>query len=88
MGTGGKRANGRMKEGKGEADIPPTPSLSPFFLCVQVAGFSPYEKRVMELLRNSKDKKARKLTKKRVRLPLLLLCLPFVFVVGQRCSES
>jgi hypothetical protein len=32
----------------------------------EVAGFSPYEKRVMELLRNSKDKKARKLTKKRV----------------------
>jgi hypothetical protein len=34
----------------------------------EVAGFSPYEKRVMELLRNSKDKKAKKLTKKRVRL--------------------
>lgn len=34
----------------------------------EVAGFSPYEKRVMELLRNSKDKKARKLTKKRVSL--------------------
>jgi large subunit ribosomal protein L36e len=33
----------------------------------EVAGFSPYEKRVMELLRNSKDKKAKKLTKKRVR---------------------
>ncbi|CAL1700793.1 unnamed protein product [Somion occarium] len=33
----------------------------------EVAGFSPYERRVMELLRNSKDKKARKLTKKRVR---------------------
>lgn len=32
----------------------------------EVAGFAPYEKRVMELLRNSKDKKARKLTKKRV----------------------
>ncbi|KAL7410928.1 ribosomal protein L36e [Mrakia frigida] len=32
----------------------------------EVAGFSPYEKRVMELLRNSKDKKARKLTKKRL----------------------
>jgi hypothetical protein len=32
----------------------------------EVAGFSPYEKRVMELLRNSKDKKAKKLTKKRV----------------------
>jgi hypothetical protein len=35
----------------------------------EVAGFSPYEKRVMELLRNSKDKKAKKLTKKRVSHP-------------------
>ncbi|KAF4575029.1 casein kinase 2 regulatory subunit [Pleurotus pulmonarius] len=32
----------------------------------EVAGFSPYERRVMELLRNSKDKRARKLTKKRL----------------------
>lgn len=32
----------------------------------EVAGFAPYEKRVMELLRNSKDKKAKKLTKKRL----------------------
>lgn len=32
----------------------------------EVAGFAPYERRVMELLRNSKDKKARKLTKRRV----------------------
>jgi len=32
----------------------------------EVAGFSPYERRIMELLRNSKDKKARKLTKKRL----------------------
>lgn len=35
----------------------------------QVAGFAPYERRVMELIRNSKDKKARKLTKKRVSWP-------------------
>lgn len=35
----------------------------------EVAGFAPYERRVMELLRNSKDKRARKLTKKRVRSP-------------------
>ena len=34
----------------------------------EVAGFAPYERRVLELLRNSKDKRARKLTKKRVRL--------------------
>jgi hypothetical protein len=44
----------------------------------EVAGFSPYEKRVMELLRNSKDKKAKKLTKKRVswvpHWPAGLLC--------------
>ncbi|KAI9631280.1 hypothetical protein KEM48_014522 [Puccinia striiformis f. sp. tritici PST-130] len=32
----------------------------------EVAGFAPYERRVMELLRNSKDKKARKLTKRRL----------------------
>ncbi|TFL00472.1 ribosomal protein L36e [Pterulicium gracile] len=32
----------------------------------EVVGFSPYERRVMELLRNSKDKRARKLTKKRL----------------------
>jgi hypothetical protein len=38
----------------------------------EVAGFAPYEKRVMELLRNSKDKKARKLTKKRVSLSFRL----------------
>jgi large subunit ribosomal protein L36e len=32
----------------------------------EVVGFAPYEKRVMELLKNSKDKKARKLAKKRL----------------------
>lgn len=37
----------------------------------EVAGLAPYERRVIELLRNSKDKRARKLAKKRVRfLPL------------------
>jgi hypothetical protein len=56
----------------------------------EVAGFSPYERRVLELLRNSKvrdlfcligcvlltnlqDKKARKLTKKRVRGDTLMI---------------
>ena len=34
----------------------------------EVAGLAPYERRVIELLRNSKDKRARKLAKKRVRL--------------------
>ncbi|CCX05046.1 ribosomal protein L36e [Pyronema domesticum] len=32
----------------------------------EVAGLSPYERRVIELLRNSKDKRARKLAKKRL----------------------
>jgi hypothetical protein len=32
----------------------------------EVAGLAPYERRVIELLRNSKDKRARKLAKKRV----------------------
>lgn len=33
----------------------------------EVVGFAPYERRVMELLKNSKDKRARKLAKRRVR---------------------
>jgi large subunit ribosomal protein L36e len=32
----------------------------------EVVGFAPYEKRVLELLKNSKDKKARKLAKRRL----------------------
>ncbi|KAI9245107.1 50S ribosomal protein L36e [Phascolomyces articulosus] len=32
----------------------------------EVAGFAPYERRVMELLKNSKDKRAKKLTKRRL----------------------
>ncbi|KAI9137792.1 ribosomal protein L36e [Paraphysoderma sedebokerense] len=32
----------------------------------EVVGFAPYEKRVMELLKNSKDKRAKKLAKKRL----------------------
>ena len=31
----------------------------------EVAGLAPYERRIIELLRNSKDKRARKLAKKR-----------------------
>lgn len=37
---------------------------------------APYEKRVIELLRNSKDKRARKLAKKRVRYSPALLRFP------------
>ncbi|KAK0534233.1 ribosomal protein L36 [Tilletia horrida] len=32
----------------------------------EVAGFAPYERRAMELIRNSKDKRARKFVKKRL----------------------
>ncbi|KAJ1503710.1 hypothetical protein HMI55_001813 [Coelomomyces lativittatus] len=32
----------------------------------EVVGFAPYEKRIMELLKNSRDKRARKLAKKRL----------------------
>jgi hypothetical protein len=46
----------------------------------EVAGFSPYEKRVMELLRNSKDKKAKKLTKKRVGQIIRTTCGPQVLM--------
>ncbi len=43
----------------------------------EVAGFAPYERRVMELIRNSKDKRARKLTKKRVRCTDILWVCKF-----------
>lgn len=36
-------------------------------LVKEVAGLAPYEKRIVELLRNGKDKRSRKLAKKRVR---------------------
>lgn len=42
----------------------------------EVAGFAPYEKRMMELLRNNLDKRAMRLCKRKVRSPL---CPP------QRC---
>ncbi|PVU94417.1 hypothetical protein BB560_001139 [Smittium megazygosporum] len=32
----------------------------------EVTGFAPYERRLLELLKNSKDKRARKLAKKRL----------------------
>lgn len=52
----------------------------------EVAGFAPYERRVMELLRNSKDKRARKLTKKRVCLVHSLwpiTCFDVFFALAQ-----
>ena len=39
----------------------------------EVAGLAPYERRIIELLRNSKDKRARKLAKKRVRLTFIIV---------------
>jgi hypothetical protein len=39
-----------------------------FSLTIYFDSLAPYEKRVIELLRNSRDKRARKLAKKRVRL--------------------
>ncbi|KAK4444302.1 ribosomal protein L36e [Podospora aff. communis PSN243] len=35
-------------------------------IVAETAGNAPYERRIMELLRNSKDKRARKLAKKRL----------------------
>ncbi|KAH6652167.1 60S ribosomal protein L36-like protein [Truncatella angustata] len=35
-------------------------------IVTEVAGLAPYERRVVELLRNSRDKRARKLAKKRL----------------------
>ena len=37
----------------------------------EVVGLAPYERRIIELLRNAQDKRARKLAKKRVRLPFM-----------------
>ena len=38
----------------------------------EVTGLAPYERRIIELLRNTQDKRARKLAKKRVRLLLVV----------------
>ena len=46
---------------------------------------APYERRVIELLRNSKDKRARKLAKKRVRFLLGPASFPLV-ICGQKSA--
>ncbi|RKO89943.1 ribosomal protein L36e [Blyttiomyces helicus] len=52
----------------------------------EVVGFAPYEKRVMELLKNSKDKRARRLAKKR--LGTLLRAKRKVEELGNVIAES
>ena len=60
--------------------FPPAPPHQPLrwscMLIFDVSSLAPYEKRVIELLRNSKDKRARKLAKKRVGLSFLPSFLP------------
>lgn len=47
-----------------------------------VAGLAPYERRVSELLKVGKDKRALKLCKKKVMEPLSSLCL------GSTCTDT
>lgn len=56
----------------------------------EVVGFAPYERRVMELLKNSKDKRARKLAKKRVSVAGPYPCLIHDDLVGNfdPCQEE
>ena len=56
----------------------------------EVSGFAPYEKRAMELLRISKDKRCLKFCKKRVRQSSLLRCaLRSTFIlVGDKGRET
>ncbi|KAL8873740.1 MAG: hypothetical protein Q9174_000826 [Haloplaca sp. 1 TL-2023] len=53
-----------VKEVSGSMLVPLVLSTN---VCHWVYRLAPYERRVVELLRNSKDKRARKLAKKRVR---------------------
>ena len=53
---------------------------------------APYERRVTELLRNSKDKRARKLAKKRVSFLILslgvfLYCLAWGLCIGEHNAD-
>lgn len=58
----------------------------------EVAGLAPYEKRLTELLKVGRDKRALKLAKKKVRfMSTMLLCLPEDFCSSnswevQRCA--
>jgi large subunit ribosomal protein L36e len=54
----------------------------------EVAGLAPYERRVIELLRNSKDKRARKLAKKRVCLRHFLHRSQFGLAAFGETTES
>ena len=60
------------------------------FLFIRLA---PYERRVIELLRNSKDKRARKLAKKRVRKYLHLsydqrICIAYIRFASRISVEA
>lgn len=50
----------------------------------EVVGLAPYERRIIELLRNTQDKRARKLAKKRVRVPQPALS----YCLGRRLLDS
>ena len=54
----------------------------------EVSGLAPYERRIIELLRNSKDKRARKLAKRRVRLAFFLLISLLGFYEANGCGSS
>jgi len=57
----------------------------------EVSGLAPYERRVIELLRNSKDKRARKLAKKRLgtfgRAKAKVECLQNIIAESRRAGH-
>jgi hypothetical protein len=68
LGTSHSEAgNGRRNERSAFAVSAPV--LQRAIIDIPAHRLAPYEKRVIELLRNSKDKRARRLAKKRVRYP-------------------
>ena len=74
MSAGQKKMSSRLSDLPGEQDQGHLAKRTQFVreIVKEVAGLAPYERRVIELLRNSKDKRARKLAKKRVCLPHFL----------------